>query len=134
LANPDGTLEGYVRQFSPGYRRRLDAFLNYAEGRSNFLTVLFERLVAEKSAEVHRLLSFLGVERSPRTVERIVIGSAPEAMAAVSTRPQFFGVADPDKAALTVSEDVRHRVLEENWPILKRAGYQSLTALMESRF
>jgi hypothetical protein len=130
LANPAGTLEGYVRHFSAGYRRRLNNYLDYADGRTNFLTVRFESLVADKGAELHRILAFLGADNSPVTIERMAVRSTPAAMAAVSSRPQFFGLDDPEKRTTIVGDGVRRQVFEECWSSLQRAGYPSLAALM----
>jgi hypothetical protein len=124
LDNPAGTLEGYVLEKFDWYNLALTHFLDYAQGRPNFLVVLYEKLVSNKKAELRRLFGFLGADTSDAIIDRIALASSPAEMARNSTNPEFFGVDTTAKEALRVSHAVREQALEKHAPILERAGYQ----------
>lgn len=65
LENPEGTLDGYVRLQAAGFNAMVRRFCDYAEGRSNILTIRYESLVEDRMDELRRLFSFLEVDASP---------------------------------------------------------------------
>ncbi len=72
LENPEGTLEGYAKQQVERFNTMVAQYCDYAEGRTNILTIRYESLVKDKVAELHRLFSFLAVDVAPQLLENIV--------------------------------------------------------------
>jgi hypothetical protein len=124
LDNPGNTVEGYIEKVAPRHRQRVDAFLEFAEGRRNVLVLRYEQLAADKAVELKRILAFLGAGASDDEIAAIVAGSSREAMAANSNVPAFFGLDanDPDRA--TVSPEFRRVMLDASMsPRMKQIGY-----------
>ncbi len=124
LENPEGTLEGYVRLQAAGFNSMVRRFCDYAEGRSNILTMRYESLVEDRMDELRRLFSFLEVDASPRVLEPIVKQSSRENMIAQSAHPAFFGLDESGKNQTTVSAEVRIQALRGCSEGLERLGYE----------
>jgi hypothetical protein len=124
LANPQGTLEGFVLHRSAWYRLALGRFLDEFVSRPNVMLIRYERLVRSKSEELRRILRFLDVRCDEATIGRIIEESTPEAMATRSTRPEFYGVG-ADGGRFVVSAEVRERVFHDCRSVLERIGYEA---------
>ena len=122
LENPEGTLEGYVRLHAAGFNSMVRQFCDYAEGRSNILTIRYESLVEDRLGELRRLFSFLEVDASPRVLKPIVKQSSRENMMAQSAHPAFFGLDEGGKNQTTVSAEVRIQALQACSEGLERLG------------
>ena len=132
LNNPQGTVEGYVLKVAQQFPASVDRYLGYAGGRANFLTLLYEELVANKKAELRRLFAFLGADNSDAIHDRIVAESSREQMASKSAKPQFFGLDHDQRKETTVSREIREKALGTAARGLTRLGYD-LSALMSDR-
>lgn len=131
IANPKGTVEGYVEKVLPIYCRTVEGFIEYAATHPNVMVVRYEQLVAAKKPELARLLAFLDAEVTDDILERMAASSSREAMASSSKNPEFFGLAanDPDRAA--VSREFRRAVLEAAIsPRMREIGYDVPTLMI----
>jgi len=123
LYSPDGTFDGYVRLFAEQYRTKAIAYLDYAEGRPNFVTTRYESLVSDTRDELRRLFGFLGCDSSPRTIAPIVAGSSRAAMAKTASDPEFFGICRTPADRPAVTDQTRRWVRDRLAPEYRRLGY-----------
>ena len=124
LRRADGTLENFVQLFAEEYQGKANAYLDYAEGRPNFITTTYEALVTDRKEELRRLFRFLGCDASAAAVAPIVARSSREAMAGESTDPQFFGVGRGRDDEPDVDVVLRRLVHDRLRPQLRRLGYR----------
>lgn len=126
LENPEGTLEGYIKLQVTRFQKIADQFCDYAEGRTNILTVRYESLVEDKKNELRRLFSFLNVDSSPAVLESIAGLSTRERMAAQSTNPAFYGLGEDGVAIREPSSEFRTELLRLCSRQLQRLGYSAV--------
>ncbi len=124
LENPENSLEGYIKLKVKEFPSIIDRYVTYAGDRTNFLTVLYERLVNDKKNEINSIFEFLGAEACSEVLADIESRSARNAMAAASSWPAFFGIDRDRQERPAVTSQFRSEMLESCRDALHRIGYE----------
>ncbi len=128
LGHPGGALEEFVMARTDWYNAAVTRFLEAAAGLPNLVLVRYEDLLFNKRSELRRLFEFLGADSRDATLEPIVAGSTPAAMAEQSANPDFFGVG---RRPPSVSGAVRASALRRCGCVLERLGYDLAEIALE---